>query len=200
MRVQSAVGQLFREYMYANRFTEIHSPKLVAGASEGGADVFNVKYFDKQACLAQSPQLYKQMAIAADLQRVFEVGPVFRAEQSHTRRHLCEFTGLDLEMEISTHYREVLQVLHGLFKYMFAELESPRFARELAAIRAVYPSAPATITDEPLIIPWGKAMDMLSDAGVAVGPLDDLTGAAELRLGELVKEKYNSDFFILGKG
>lgn len=85
MRIQSAVGQLFREHMYAHSFTEIHSPKLVAGASEGGADVFNVQYFDKPACLAQSPQLYKQMALAADMKRVFEVGPVFRAEQSHTR-------------------------------------------------------------------------------------------------------------------
>jgi len=102
-------------------------------------------------------------------------------------------------MEISSHYSEVLVLLHGLFKYMFAELESPRFAREMAAIRAVYPSAPAAITDEPLVVPWGQAMDMLANAGVSVGPLDDLTGAAELRLGELVKEKYSSDFFILGK-
>lgn len=115
------------------------------------------------------------------------------------RRHLCEFTGLDIEMEISEHYSEVHEVLHGLFKYIFEQLESPRYAREMAAIRAVYPSTAPAITDEPLVLQWQEAMQMLSEAGMPVGPLDDLTGAAELRLGELVKQKYHSDFFILGK-
>ena len=69
--------------------------------------VFKTDYFGKSACLAQSPQLYKQMAVASDLDRVFEIGPVFRAEKSNTRRHLCEFTGLDLEMSIKSHYNEV---------------------------------------------------------------------------------------------
>ena len=100
MRVQSAVCQLFRESLYEQQFVEIHTPKLIAGESESGAGVFTTDYFGTTACLAQSPQLYKQMAIASDLTRVFEVGPVFRAEKSHTRRHLCEFTGLDLEMAI----------------------------------------------------------------------------------------------------
>lgn len=86
---------------------EIHSPKLLGGASEGGADVFTVKYFGTEACLAMSPQLYKQMAICSDFGKVFEIGPVFRAENSHTHRHMCEFTGLDLEMEIKEHYFEV---------------------------------------------------------------------------------------------
>lgn len=86
---------------------EIHSPKLLGGASEGGADVFTVKYFGSEACLAMSPQLYKQMAICSDFEKVFEIGPVFRAENSFTHRHMCEFTGLDLEMEIKEHYFEV---------------------------------------------------------------------------------------------
>ena len=72
-----------------------------SGESEGGSDVFRTDYFGQPACLAQSPQLYKQMAISADMDRVYEIGPVFRAENSHTRRHLCEFTGLDLEMAIT---------------------------------------------------------------------------------------------------
>ena len=79
---------------------EINTPKLIAGSSEGGSDVFNTDYFGTPACLAQSPQLYKQMAISADMERVYEIGPVFRAENSNTRRHLCEFTGLDMEMSI----------------------------------------------------------------------------------------------------
>jgi tRNA synthetases class II (D, K and N) len=77
------------------------SPPVTVGESEGGSDVFRTDYFGQPACLAQSPQLYKQMAISADMERVYEIGPVFRAENSNTRRHLCEFTGLDMEMAIS---------------------------------------------------------------------------------------------------
>lgn len=90
MRIQSAICQLFRESLYAQGFCEIHTPKLIAGESESGAGVFKTDYFGTEACLAQSPQLYKQMAISSDLSRVFEVAPVFRAENSNTRRFvLC---------------------------------------------------------------------------------------------------------------
>lgn len=100
-RIQSGVCQLFREFLSQRGFIEIHTPKLISGASEGGSNVFTLKYFDQPACLAQSPQLYKQMAAACGgLDRVFEIGPVFRAENSNTHRHLCEFTGLDFEMAI----------------------------------------------------------------------------------------------------
>jgi aspartyl-tRNA synthetase len=86
MRIQSAICQLFRESLYSQGFCEIHTPKLIAGESESGAGVFKTDYFGREACLAQSPQLYKQMAISSDLTRVFEVAPVFRAENSNTRR------------------------------------------------------------------------------------------------------------------
>lgn len=110
-RIQAGVCRLFREYLTDKGFTEIHSPKLIGGASEGGTNVFKFKYFNQDACLAQSPQLYKQMAIIGDMKKVFEIGPVFRAENSLTSRHLCEFTGLDYEMEIKEHYFEVLDVV-----------------------------------------------------------------------------------------
>ncbi|CAM9692035.1 unnamed protein product, partial [Sphacelaria rigidula] len=107
-KIQSAVCQYFRNYLSSKGFVEIHTPKLLAGASEGGSEVFMTDYFGKPACLAQSPQLYKQMAAACGgLGRVMEVGPVFRAEKSRTHRHLCEFTGLDFEMVIKEHYYEV---------------------------------------------------------------------------------------------
>ena len=112
-RVQSAVGQLFRENLLGKGFVEIHSPKLMAGSSEGGSSVFELKYMGRPCCLAQSPQLCKQMAICADLGRVFEIGPVFRAEKSYTHRHLCEFVGMDFEMaiqEVSTIKRACLFV------------------------------------------------------------------------------------------
>ena len=103
-RLQSGVCQLFRGFLRSQGFTEIHTPKLVGTAIEGGADVFRVEYFGGNAYMAQSPQLYKQMALMADLERVFEVGPVFRAENSLTHRHMTEFTGLDLEMTFKEHY------------------------------------------------------------------------------------------------
>ena len=99
--------QVFRQFLLSEDFVEIHTPKLIAGSSEGGASVFTLDYLGKPACLAQSPQLHKQMAICGDFERVFEIGPVFRAEDSFTHRHLCEFTGLDVEMEINEHYFEV---------------------------------------------------------------------------------------------
>lgn len=137
-RLQSGVCQVYREFMLKNGFTEIHTPKLIGGASEGGANVFTLKYFDQDACLAQSPQLYKQMALCADLGRVFEIGPVFRAENSNTNRHLCEFTGLDMEMEFKDHYFEVLDMIGELMVYMVTNLKE-RWARELSIINAQYP-------------------------------------------------------------
>jgi aspartyl-tRNA synthetase len=183
LRVQSMVCQLFRESLYSQGFVEIHTPKLVAGESESGAGVFTTDYFGQTACLAQSPQLYKQMAISSDLTRVFEVGPVFRAENSNTRRHLCEFTGLDLEMAINDHYMETLEVIHSMFRHIFTGLES-RLAKELAIIREQYPSEPCTFTDEPCVIHWPEAMEIIEQEGLDVGDgMGDLTGAM-VRQGE----------------
>ncbi|GAX26572.1 aspartyl-tRNA synthetase [Fistulifera solaris] len=198
LRIQSAVCQLFREALYAEGFVEIHSPKLIAGESESGAGVFTTDYFGTTACLAQSPQLYKQMAIASDLPRVFEIGPVFRAENSNTRRHLCEFTGLDLEMAIDDHYMETLEVIHKLFKHIFNGLET-RWAKELAVVRQQYASEPVTFTDEPCVLHWPEAMDLLKDKFDLGDGMGDLNGAMELELGRIVKEKYGTDFFMLDK-
>lgn len=196
MKVRSGILRLFRDSLYQEEFVEINTPKLIAGASEGGSDVFTTDYFGQTACLAQSPQLYKQMAISADLKKVFEVGPVFRAEKSNTRRHLCEFTGLDIEMEINCHYNETLVVMHNLFRHIFDGLEL-KYSRELEVIRSQYPSSPVVITDTPLIIHWQDGLTLLRREGHEVGDFDDLTSAQELLLGAIVKEKYNSDFFIL---
>lgn len=177
LRVQSMVCQLFRESLYSQGFIEIHTPKLIAGESESGAGVFTTDYFGQTACLAQSPQLYKQMAISSDLTRVFEIGPVFRAENSHTRRHLCEFTGLDLEMAINDHYMETLEVIHNMFRHIFTGLES-RLAKELAVIREQYPSEPCTFTEEPCVIHWPEAMEILKEEGFDIGDgMGDLSGA-----------------------
>lgn len=139
-KIQSRVGQYFRDYLINEDFTEIHSPKMIATASEGGAGVFKLGYFGRDAYLAQSPQLYKQMAVQGDLKKVFEVGPVFRAENSNTHRHLTEFVGLDVEMAINEHYYEVLDVAEALFGFMFLNLA--KHTKELSVINEQYPFEP----------------------------------------------------------
>lgn len=109
--------QIFRQFLESEGFVEIHTPKTLGGTSEGGAAVFRFDYKGQPGCLAQSPQLHKQMAICGDFGRVFEIGPVFRAEDSYTHRHLCEFTGLDVEMVIKQHYSEVELDFCGLLKF-----------------------------------------------------------------------------------
>lgn len=196
MRIKSGVSLLFREALHNRGFTEIQSPKLIAGESEGGSDVFRTNYFGQTATLAQSPQLYKQMAISADLGRVYEIGPVFRAENSKTRRHLCEFIGLDLEMEIYDNYNELLIIIHGLFQHIFNGLEE-RYSKELSIIREQYPSEKVRFTSQPLVIHWPEGIQLLRDAGVEINEWEDLSTADEQKLGEIISEKYNTDFYIL---
>ena len=198
MRTQSAICTLFREELLNQGFVEIHTPKLIAGESEGGSDVFRTDYFGQSACLAQSPQLYKQMAIASDLERVFEIGPVFRAEKSNTRRHLCEFVGLDMEMAFNLHYNEVINVLHDVFTNIFDGLET-RHANELAAIRAQYPSDRPKWTEKPVIVHWDEANEMLKAAGEEPPGFDDLNTHQERTLGKLVAEQLGTDFYFLDR-
>ncbi|MDA9080600.1 hypothetical protein N9M16_04140 [Candidatus Dependentiae bacterium] len=178
---------------------EIHTPKLIGGASEGGASVFKLDYMGQSACLAQSPQLYKQMAVESDLERVFEIGPVFRAENSNTHRHLCEFTGLDMEMAIKEHYFEVLDVLDNLFLHMFDGLNE-RFAHELKVVSQQFPYEPLKYLRPSLRLEFPEGIRMLQEHGVeGVDPLGDLSTEHERILGALVKEKYDTDFYMLTK-
>ncbi len=117
-RINSGVCNLFRSYLDSKGFLEIHTPKIQAGATESGASVFQLDYFGRPAFLAQSPQLAKQMCVAADFERVYEIGPVFRAENSNTHRHLTEYTGLDLEMAIEEHHDEALHLVDATLKHI----------------------------------------------------------------------------------
>jgi len=124
IQLTSEITSLFTEYMYAHGFTQIQPSYLSGSATEGGSSVFEVAYFDRKAYLTQSPQFAKQMAIAGDLGPVFSIGPVFRAENSNTKRHLTEFTGLDFEMPIRTHYHEVLSFGESLMLFIFRQLQT----------------------------------------------------------------------------
>jgi len=198
-RIQSMVGCLFRECLMKKGFVEIHTPKLIGGASEGGSEVFTLDYFGQPACLAMSPQLHKQMAAACSgFERVFESGPVFRAENSNTRRHLCEFTGLDFEMTIHEHYDEVLEVMSEMFIYVFDGLNE-RCKDEIERVREQHPFEDLQYLRPTLKLTYAEGCALLREAGVEQGDYDDLSTENEKKLGDIVKEKYGTDFFFMDK-
>mmetsp|Transcript_4402 Transcript_4402/g.5432 ORF Transcript_4402/g.5432 Transcript_4402/m.5432 type:complete len:610 (-) Transcript_4402:861-2690(-) len=215
-RINSYVCKYFRDYLLDEDFVEIQTPKLLGGASEGGADVFMLDYFGRPCCLAQSPQIHKQITSACSgLERVFEIGPVFRAENSNTNRHLCEFHGLDIEMAFKEHYHEVLDTFSDMFTYIFDNLYKNQ-TDELATVRKyhhfedlVY-RAPDSVPKEKISGTFGRtlrltfeeAIKMLREAGVTEEEqedYDDLSTPVEKKLGGLVKEKYGVDFYFLDK-
>ncbi|KAL6718633.1 aspartate--tRNA ligase dps1 [Lecanora helva] len=203
-RINSGVCNLFRSYLDSQGFVEIHTPKLQGGATESGSSVFQVDYFGRPAFLAQSPQLAKQMAISADFERVYEIGPVFRAENSNTHRHLTEYTGLDLEMAIEEHYHEALEMIDATLKNIYKGLYE-RYGPELAAVKRHFPHDDLVWLDETPRIPFAEGVQMLIDSGwsdengVPPSPYEDLHTRDEIRLGELVKEKFHTDYYILDK-
>ncbi|KAJ5716862.1 hypothetical protein N7488_002508 [Penicillium malachiteum] len=203
-RLQSATCNLFRTALDERGFIEIHTPKLQGAATESGASVFQVNYFGRPAFLAQSPQLAKQMAIAADFGRVYEIGAVFRAENSNTHRHLTEYTGLDIEMAIEEHYHEMLETIDATIKNILQGVYS-KYRREIDLVKHQFPSEDVKWLEQTPIIRFADGIKMLNDSGWRSEdgnelPLDeDLATRDEIRLGQLVKEKYDTDYYILDK-
>ncbi|WRT68730.1 aspartate-tRNA(Asn) ligase [Kwoniella shivajii] len=195
-KVRAKLLKIFRDTLDDMDFIEINTPKLQPAATESGAEVFRVNYFGRKAFLAQSPQLMKQMAISADFGRVYEIGPVFRAENSNTHRHLTEYTGLDIELSLKQDYHEVFEVLDIIMKNMFRALASMK--TELARIREMWQSDDFVFLDQTPIIPFSDAVQMLRDDGRDVEE-EDLSTPDEIRLGQLVKEKYGADYYIVDR-
>ncbi|WWD19363.1 aspartate-tRNA(Asn) ligase [Kwoniella shandongensis] len=195
-KIRSRILRVFRDTLDDLGFLEINTPKLQPAATESGAEVFRVNYFGRKAFLAQSPQLMKQMAISADFGRVYEIGPVFRAENSNTHRHLTEYTGLDIEMSLQQDYHEVFHVLETVMKNIFKAISSMK--DELHRVREMWPSEEFKWFDQTPIIPFTEAVQMLRDDGRDVEE-EDLSTPDEIRLGELVHQKYGADFYIVDR-
>ncbi|MCJ1228868.1 hypothetical protein MMC12_005531 [Toensbergia leucococca] len=206
-KLQSAISYLFLEYMEKHDFTLIHSSKIVGTATEGGADVFEMNYFDKPAYLTQSPQIFKQMAISMDMERVCEIGPVFRAEKSNTHRHVAEFTGLDFEMVIKNHYHEVLSFGESLMIHILRSLQTnPKYTALISTIEKTYPGAgnfKLPPGDTTLRLTFAEAVDLLNEAGILneagekCGPYDDFSTRQEKALGAIILQKHNTDFYTI---
>lgn len=195
-KVQTVMVNAMRQFLIDKNFIEIHSPKLIGTASESGSDVFEVKYFDRFAYLAQSPQFYKQMAMASGFERIFEVGPVFRAEKSFTSKHTTEFTGFDLEFSYIESFRDVMKMEEELLAYMLREVKE-KYGEEiknLFGIEVIVPTTP---------FPVIKLADLYDELEKEFGytvpeeEKNDLTTEAERLSYDWVMKKYGHEFLFV---
>ena len=195
-KVQTAFVNAMREFLVEKDFVEIHSPKLIGAASESGSEVFEVKYFDTKAYLAQSPQFYKQMAMAGGLGRIFECGPVFRAEKSHSRKHATEFTGFDLEFSNIESVEDVMVMEEELLTYAL-KVVSEKYGeqiKEVFGVDVVVPTCP---------FPRIKLADLYAELEAKYGytcpkeEQDDLSTEAEKLCEQYAKEKYGHEFIFV---
>ncbi|KAI1113828.1 tRNA synthetases class II-domain-containing protein [Nemania sp. NC0429] len=200
--IRAEIKELYRSYLRSHGFKEFEPPCLIGAASEGGANVFSMPYFDKQAYLAQSPQFYKQIEIAGGRKRVYSTGPVFRAENSNTPRHMTEFTGLDLEMEIQEDYQEVLFMLEGVLLHIFRTIKE-RCPREIEVVRSVYHSEELLLPEvgKEIRLSFAEGQKLLREEGPPeysnVSDDEDMSTPQEKALGELIRKKFNTDFYVL---
>ena len=195
-KIQSDLVRYLREFLYENNFREIHTPKLIGAASESGAEVFEVKYFDRLAYLAQSPQFYKQMALASGFDRVFEVGPVFRAENSNTNRHTTEFTGFDLEFAYIDSYEEVMDLEEKLLIYALEKIDQ----KYHDVIKKIYDVDVVVPKEKFPRVKLGDLYDILEERyGYKVSEEErvDTTSEAERLAYRYAMEEFNSEFIFI---
>lgn len=182
-KIRHKVLQMVREFLISKNFIEVNTPKIVATATESGAALFPVSYFEREAFLSQSPQLYKEV-LTACFDRVFEIGPIFRAEEHDTTRHLNEVTSIDIEAAFATQ-DDLMDILEELIILVFRRVKE-ECREELKTLKhdLVEPKSPFPR------ITYDEALKMLDDAGVKVPWGEDLPTPAERKLGELIPDAY----------
>lgn len=194
--MQTELVKAFREFCLERNFIEIHTPKLIATASESGADVFELDYFDGKAYLAQSPQFYKQMAMASGFERIFESGPVFRAEKSNTNKHATEFTGFDLEISYIESYEDIMKFEEEMLAYALEKVHAKygEKCKEIFGKEIVVPTLP---------FPRIKLADLYAELKemygfeVPASEMNDLTTEAERLCKKYAMDKYGHEFLFV---
>ena len=196
IQLQTTLVAAMREFLVERNFVEIHTPKLIGAASESGSDVFEVKYFDTKAFLAQSPQFYKQMAMASGLERIFETGPVFRAEKSYTNKHATEFSGFDLEFSYIDSFEDVMKMEEELLAYALAKVKE----KHGEAIEAAF-GTPVVVPTLPF--PRMKLCDVYKELEARYGYTvpdelkGDLTTEAERMTKKLCEDMFGHEFLFI---
>ncbi len=193
MRVATEMGNKLREYCVKNNFVEIQGPRIISAASEGGANVFEVKYFDRKAYLAQSPQFHKQMGIAADLDRVFNMGPVFRAEKSFTTRHLTEYTSFDVEMGYIDSFRDVCTFEQEMIKYVLVAIKE-RYGEEIKRVFNIEINIPQ---GDFQYITVKEIKEKLAKRGVPSKDDGDFSPEEERAISEIIKQESDCEFVFV---
>lgn len=195
-KVQSTLVRYMREYLYNNNFMEIHTPKLIGAASESGSEVFEVKYFDRLAYLAQSPQFYKQMAMSSGFERIFEVAPCFRAENSNTNRHATEFTSFDVEFSYINSFEDVMNLEAEMIAYgiKHTKEELGDKIKEVFGVDIVVPTLPFP---KMTVAEIYKEIEERYGYTVDDSEKTDLTTEAEKLVGKLAHDKYNHEYMFV---
>ncbi len=190
-RIQEGLVRAFRDFLYSQGFTEIHTPKIGAKGAEGGANIFRLDYFHRPAVLAQSPQFYKQMMVGV-FDRVFETAPVFRAEKHNTKRHLNEYTSLDLEMGYIDGFEEIMEMETGYLQYAMRLLES-EYGGELRILDITLPGA-----QEIPAVRFSEIKEKVAqEYGRQMRNPFDLEPEEEALIGRYAREKWGSDFVFV---
>ena len=190
-KIQEGVVRGFRDFLYEQGFTEIHTPKIGAKSAEGGANLFKLDYFHRPAVLQQSPQLYKQMMVGV-FDRVFETGPVFRAEKHNTKRHLNEYTSLDFEMGYIDGFEDIMAMETGFLQYTM-KLLAKDYQKELDMLGITLPD----VSKIPAVR-FDKAKEMVAEKyNRTIRNPYDLEPEEEHLIGELFKEDYGADFVFI---
>jgi len=195
-RIQTTVEMAMREFWVANGFVEIHTPKIMGSPSEGGAELFTLEYFGQTASLAQSPQFYKQMAMAAGLERVFEIGPAFRADPSFTPRHATEFTSVDMEMSWIDSHEDIRAFEEAWLSYVLTTVKEKhgQEIKETFGVEVVVPSLPfpkVTMEEAQRIL---KVKGYVPAADTKKGDIDP---QGERLLCEYAKETFGHEFIFV---
>lgn len=190
-RIQEGIVRGFRDFLYEQGFTEIHTPKIGAKSAEGGANMFRLSYFHRPAVLQQSPQLYKQMMVGV-FDRVFETGPVFRAEKHNTRRHLNEYTSLDFEMGYIHSFLDICAMETGFLQYTMNLLEK-EYNKELKLLNITLPDV-----EKIPYVRFDEAKRLVSEKyNRKIRNPFDLEPEEEELIGKYFKEEYNADFVFV---
>ena len=190
-RIQEGIVRGFRDFLYSQGFTEIHTPKIGAKGAEGGSNIFKLDYFHHPAVLAQSPQFYKQMMVGV-FDRVFETAPVFRAEKHNTKRHLNEYTSLDFEMGYIDSFTDIMEMETGFLQYTMKLLEK-EYANELAILNITLPK-----TEKIPAVRFDKAKKLVAEKyNRKIKNPYDLEPEEESLIGRYFKEEYDADFVFV---
>ena len=190
-RIQEGIVRGFRDFLYQEGFTEIHTPKIGAKSAEGGANLFRLDYFHRPAVLQQSPQFYKQMMVGV-FDRVFETAPVFRAEKHNTKRHLNEYTSLDFEMGYIDGFEDLMGMETGFLQYTMKILEKD-YAKELKLLAVELPK-----TDGIPAVRFDEIKRLVSEEyGRKIRSPYDLEPEEEVLISRYAKEKWDADFVFV---